>query len=192
MNELKEKFIDFKSLNHYKFEYLLENGQVISFTISQFQFPHLIGLHKLTDLPLILMFNDPNNIVVKSKFIISKIKKEKDLTENIIKRSIHFKEIEERYNFLSREAILSLSFTEVIVDFDKSKLTTKLNSKYIFFEPKNEGYLHLGIVDNGKHYSPESFFFENSNYYLKNQRIVKVKQIIIYNEKKEIILQEKI
>ena len=75
MNLLKEKFLDFKTLNQYTFKYLLVDGSVICFKITQQQFPHLIGLHKLIDIPLILKFNDKANNTVSANYIIGKIKK---------------------------------------------------------------------------------------------------------------------
>lgn len=46
-------------------------------------FPHLIGLHKLIDIPIIRQFNDKMNTVIGAKYIISRIKKEDLLTESI-------------------------------------------------------------------------------------------------------------
>ena len=75
MDLLKLKYQDFKKLNQYTFNYLLDTGKEITFRVKQYQFPHLVGLHKLTDIPLIAMFVDPTNSVVNAKYVISKIKK---------------------------------------------------------------------------------------------------------------------
>lgn len=56
MNKLLEKFLDFKKLNNYSFKYTIEDGSTIVFKISQYNFPHLIGLHKLIDIPIITQF----------------------------------------------------------------------------------------------------------------------------------------
>ena len=53
MNPLKEKYLNFKELDRYKFTYLLEDGRKVSFVVYKKHFPHLIGLHKLIDIPLI-------------------------------------------------------------------------------------------------------------------------------------------
>lgn len=53
------------------------------------------------DIPLIGQFNDVYNPTVSAKFLISKIKKESQLTESTIKNSVYFPDIEQRYNYLS-------------------------------------------------------------------------------------------
>ncbi|MBQ4057328.1 MAG: hypothetical protein IJD40_00170 [Lachnospiraceae bacterium] len=76
MNQLLEKFNEYKSIVNYKIVYELEDGNHIEFVPKQTEFPHLIGLHKLIDIPIIRQFNDRNNQTVSAKFLISKIKKE--------------------------------------------------------------------------------------------------------------------
>ena len=181
MDLLKLKYQDFKKLNRYTFNYLLDTGKEITFRVKQYQFPHLVGLHKLTDIPLIAMFVDPTNSVVNAKYVISKIKKEQ-LTEAQVRASTYFHSIQDRYNYLSSEAILSLAFNEVIVDFNKTILTTSLQSDYIFIDRKTSGCLHLGIVKDGDEYYPETFFFNNTNYYTRGQTVISIKRIRIFNE----------
>ena len=84
---------------------------------------------------------------------------------------------------------MSLSFTEVIIDFD-TIIKTNLKSSYLFFERKGSGYLHLGIVLKNSEYVPETFFEEPTDYYIKNQKILKVKELSIYNSKGELVLKE--
>lgn len=96
MNQLKEKYLDFKELDRYKFSYLLEDGRKVSFIIYKKHFPHLIGLHKLTDIPLIARFNDDNDKRVKATNILSAIREETELADEIVKSSSHFIEIENR------------------------------------------------------------------------------------------------
>ncbi len=69
-------------------EYIFEDDSVISFKLKQTDFPHLLGLHKLIDIPVIRQFNDKNNLVIGAKYINSKIKKQKLLTENMGKNEI--------------------------------------------------------------------------------------------------------
>ena len=189
MNPLKEKFLDFKTLNQYTFKYLLLDGNTICYKITQQQFPHLIGLHKLVDIPLILKFNDPTNSTVSASFILSKIKKE-ELTDADIRASRFYATIQNRYEYLSRETILSLSFNKVIVDFDNTKVATKLNSQYIFIESRDSGYLHLGIIKHNDEYYPETFFFDSTDYYSRNQKVVKIKAIQIFDERNTLQLEE--
>ena len=85
MNQLLQKFNDYKTIVNYKIRYEFEDGNNIEFVPKQTDFPHLIGLHKLVDIPIIRQFNDKNNQTVSAKFIVSKIKKEAILTDNTIK-----------------------------------------------------------------------------------------------------------
>lgn len=62
-------------LKNCRAEYLLSNGLIIDFTYKEENFIHLLGLHKLTDIQLIQLFNDKNNKVVQTKYIINRIKK---------------------------------------------------------------------------------------------------------------------
>lgn len=69
MNELLDKFNEYKSISNYRMVYEFENEDVIEF--KKTDFPHLIGLHKLKDIPIIRQFNDKNNPTVSAKFILS-------------------------------------------------------------------------------------------------------------------------
>ena len=51
MNELLEKFNEYKEISNYRIKYTLINGDVIDLKLKQTDFPHLIGLHKLIDIP---------------------------------------------------------------------------------------------------------------------------------------------
>lgn len=105
-------------------------------------------MHKLIDIPIIRQFNDRNNQTVSAKFLISKIKKEVILTENIIKSSTYFSEIEDRYNSFNKENILSLSYTDVILDFNPALIGSDLKAKYVLFEEKEQGcYNHLCVAE---------------------------------------------
>ncbi len=49
------------TLTNYQFVYEFGNGDSIRFKLKQSDFPHLIGLHKLIDIPIVRQFNDKNN-----------------------------------------------------------------------------------------------------------------------------------
>lgn len=184
MNELLKKFNEYKDISNYRIKYSLVNGDVIDFKLKQTDFPHLIGLHKLVDIPLIGKFNDISNTMVSSKFLISKIKKESQLTESIIKNSIYFPEIEQRYQNFSKEKLLTLTYTDAIVDFDASLIGSRLRGDYILFEnQKNQGYNYLSVAKDikQKRYA-ESFFYNPSDIYIRNQKIVKVDKVEIYDK----------
>ncbi|SDX06165.1 hypothetical protein SAMN05216391_1423 [Lachnospiraceae bacterium KHCPX20] len=139
MNSLYDKFLDYKQIANYRLEYELDNGLQLSVKLELSAFPHLIGLHKLTDIPIIRRFNDPNDKVVRAKYITQKIKQQKMLTENSIRSSQKFCDIEDRYNNFSKENLLSLSYTEAIVNFNPSKIGSTLKSEFILFKKRMQG-----------------------------------------------------
>ena len=141
-----------------------------------------MGLHKLVDIPIIRHFNDKNNKTVSVKYIISQIKRQSILTENIVRNSAYFQKIQQRYERFTKDNLLSISYTDVVIDFDKTIFGSRMNAKYILFENQNiQGYNHLCIAENEKKEQyAESFFYEPSDLYLKNQRKVKIKKLAIF------------
>lgn len=192
MNELLMKFNEYKSIVNYKVRYEFENGKVMEFVPKQNNFPHLIGLHKLVDIPIIRQFNDKNNQSVGAKFLISKIKQEKTLTEETVKKSVYFPDIEDRYNKFSKDNILSLSYTDMIVDFDPSQMNSRLKARYVLYEEKDPGtYNHLSIAETAKNEKYlESFFYEPSDLYLRNQTKIKIKTVKIFDNKGKLFMQD--
>lgn len=192
MNELLMKFNEYKSIVNYKVRYEFENGKVMEFVPKQNNFPHLIGLHKLVDIPIIRQFNDKNNQSVGAKFLISKIKQEKILTEETVKKSVYFPDIEDRYNKFSKDNILSLSYTDMIVDFDPSQMNSRLKARYVLYEEKDPGtYNHLSIAETAKNEKYlESFFYEPSDLYLRNQMKIKIKTVKIFDNKGKLFMQD--
>ena len=90
---LLQKYNDYMRLKNCRAEYLLSNGLIIDFTYKEENFIHLLGLHKLTDIQLIQLFNDKNNKVVQTKYIINRIKKGR-FNDNMVKSSVFYKNIE--------------------------------------------------------------------------------------------------
>jgi len=192
MNKLLEKYDEFKSIINFTIEYEFENGDILCFKLKQVDFPHLIGLHKLIDIPIIRQFNDKKNKKIGAKYIIGRIKKEDKLTDDIIRNSKYFHKIQNRYEQFSKENILTLSYTDVIVDFDSSLINSTLNAKYILFEQKNkQGYNHLCIAEdlNCNKYT-ESFFYEQSDLYIRKQRTLKIRNVKIYDNKGDLYMED--
>lgn len=191
LNQLLDKFNEYKLIVNYHMEYIFADDSVISFKLKQTDFPHLLGLHKLIDIPVIRQFNDKNNRAISAKYIISKIKRQELLTESIIRKSIYFPDIEVRFNSFSKENILTISYTDAIVDFNASLIGSNLKAKYILFEKKKQGYNHLCIAEDGndKKYA-ESFFYNSTDLYLRNQRIIKIKRIKIYDDSGKLYLED--
>lgn len=63
LNQLLDKLNEYKSIVNYRMEYIFEDDFAISFKLKQTDFPHLLGLHKRIDIPVIRQFNDKNNLV---------------------------------------------------------------------------------------------------------------------------------
>ena len=192
MNGLLEKFNEYKDISNYRIRYTLENGEKIDFKLKQTDFPHLIGLHKLIDIPIIGQFNDISNTTVSAKFLISKIKKESQLTEQIIKNSVYFSNIEKRYENFSKENILTLTYTDAIVNFNASLIGSKLLADYILFENRqSQGYNYLSVAKDAKQKRyAESFFYNPTDIYIRNQTIEKVIKVEIYDKKGNLYLEE--
>lgn len=193
LNQLLNKFNEYKSIVNYRIEYVFEDDSIVGFKLKQTDFPHLLGLHKLIDIPVIRQFNDKNNLVVGAKYINSKIKKQELLTENIVRGSTYFPNIEVRFNNFSKENILTMSYTDAIIDFNASLIASNLKAKYILFEKKKTGYNHLCIAEdsNGKKYA-ESFFYNATDLYIRNQMTIKVKCVRIYDNFGVLYLEDKL
>lgn len=191
MNLLLEKFNDYSDVTKYKFWYKLSNGTTIDFSFSSTDFPHLIGLHKLSDIPIIGRFNDKNDKIVSSKYIIGRIKKENLLTDTIIRKSMYYSSIENRYLNFSKDTILNMSYTDVIIDFNPKMIHSKLNAKYILFNKEKSLYNHLAIgQDFSKKYYIESYFTDKTDNYIKNQKIVKIIALKITDPNGKIYLED--
>ena len=70
MDNLLQKYNDYIRLKNCRAEYLLQNGITIDFIYKEETFIHLLGLHKLSDIQLIQLFNDKSNKVVKFFFLL--------------------------------------------------------------------------------------------------------------------------
>ena len=182
MNLLLEKYQDYMRLSGCTAAYELRNGVVIKVPFLETNFLHLLGIHKLTDIQIVQFWNDRSNRTVKSCDVIRAIKKE-TLTDSMLKSSIHFNLIEERYNHFSYDSLTTLSYTDAIIDFDAEKAHSIIKSDYLLFEQKGTGYNHLGIaVDNksGKRYV-ETFFYEPSAQYIHGQVVEPIVKFTIYD-----------
>lgn len=179
MSGLRNKLNDYENITDLNLHYEFDDEFVLEFSFEKNSFPHMIGLHKLIDIPLLKKFSEKK---VSANYVLSKIMNGK-LTEDKIKTSKYFYKIQNRYNKFSSENLFCLTYTNVIIDFDITKLEkSKLKkTKFILFEQDhNKGYRHLCIAFNKiTGFYPETFFYEKSDYYLKNQIIKKIKKVLI-------------
>jgi hypothetical protein len=192
MNALLEKYNDYMRLKNYTAEYLLANDAKIKVTYKEENFVHLLGLHKLTDIQLIQLFNDKTNKKVQVKYIISRIKKEK-FTDTMVQSSIFYHTIAERYENFTYDNLTTLTYTDAIINFNPTLIKSKIKSDYLLYEQKgNQKYNHLGIALDpvtGERYI-ETFFHQNTNMYIIGQQTMKIKSFTLYSPNNEIIVTD--
>lgn len=131
-------------------------------------FPHLLGLHKLTDITQLKTSHKSN--------IYSQIKKGA-ITYNSIEASAFMSNIINRIdNFYDIDLLL---FDKVIINFDPKKTPAGkscLKSDIIFTKSQNNGFIHLCLAPDAKSplYYPETFIFESTDFYMKNQNVLNI------------------
>lgn len=183
MNLLLSKLNEFRAIINYRFIYEFDTGDKLEYRLKQTDFPHLIGLHKLTDIPVIQQFKDSTKANISAKYIVSKIKKEELLTDEIVHTSGCFYKIADRYNNFTKENILTVSYTDAIIDFDPTIAGSSLKAKYILFERKaSGGYNNLCIGCSGGIGYAESFFYQPTDRYIAGQKLAAVVKVTIYDE----------
>ncbi len=192
MNQLLEKYNDYLRLIDCRATYNLVDGTYIEFMYKKDNFAHLIGLHKLIDLQPIQFWLDRTNYSVKLKTILKRIENEK-LTDQMVRNSSHFSKIETRYNNFSYDNLTTLNYTDAIIDFDSSRMNSKLQSDYILFESRDEGYNYMGIaLDQNKGYRyVESFFHNATDQYASGQTIVKIDSFQLIDASGHIIVEDR-
>ena len=192
MNDLLKKYNEYMQLKNCRAEYLLSNGMVVDFKYKEENFIHLLGLHKLVDIQLIQLFNDKNNKKVQSRYIISRIKKNK-FTDEMIKASVFYNVIEERYENFTYDNLTSLIYTDAVINFNPTLINSKIKSDFLLFEKKpDESYNHLGIAmdKTSKSRYIETFFHQSSDMYIKGQVVEKVKSFTLYASDNSIIVSD--
>lgn len=190
MDELLVKYNDYMRLVDCKAEYILENGQKIEFTYKEENFAHLIELHKLKDLQLIQFWLDKSNKKVKLETVIRRIKNS-TFTAAMVKSSVFFSDIENRYESFSYDNLTTLNYTDAVINFNPTLIKSKIKSDYVLYEQnQNKEYNHMGIAldkTNGKRYV-ETFFHEPTDIYVNGQTIVKVKSFSLYDKNNSVIV----
>lgn len=192
MNDLLQKYNDYIRLKNCRAEYLLFNGMKIDFTYKEENFIHLLGLHKLSDIQLIQLFNDKQNKKVQTKYIISRIKKG-NFTDTMVKASVFYNDIASRYESFSYDNLTTLTYTDAVIDFNPALINSKIKSNYLLFEAKTKNeYNHLGIATDLKTNSRyiETFFHQTTDMYITGQTVIKVKSFTLYTPDNQIIVTD--
>ena len=192
MNELLNKYNDYQKLVGSKLSYNLSNWQLIEVEFRNDNFLHLLGIHKLLDIGIVQQWLDKSNYKVKNKDVIRLIKSER-FNDLMIRSSIFFNSIQDRYNSFSYQSLTTLSYTDAIINFNPTLVNSKLLSDYILFEKdKNNEYNHMAIafdsIANQRYL--ESFFHETSDSYISGQVVVKINNYKLYDKDGNIIFED--
>jgi len=191
MNPLLDKYQEYMKLCGCVASYELKNGTILQVPFLEENFPHLIGLHKLTDIQLIQFWLDKNNKTIKLPDITKAIKNEV-LTESMLKKSNHFTSIASRYEYFSYNNLTTLSYSDAVINFEPTKAHSQIKSDYLLFEQKENGFNHLGIANDkikGRRYI-ETFFHETSDQYIKGQTIEPIVKFTITDRNNKIIVSD--
>jgi len=110
-----------------------------------------------------------------------------------VRASSFFSEIAGRYESFTYDNLTTITYTDAVVDFVPSRISSKLKSDYLLFEENGKGeYNHLGIAldpANGKRYI-ETFFHQASDNYIIGQKVIKVSGFTLYNPENQIIVRD--
>lgn len=166
MDELKRCEQVFTQMLDKDYILTLETGEVLHIFFKKEHFQHLLGLHKLKDVP-------EAQAKPGQKQLIYKRIQRGQLTMNMVQKSKYYHKIKDRIQMFPM--IESVFFKKVVVDFNPALLEScKLNAEYILYMQYGTGYLHLAIGHNVSGIHPESFIFEPTNYYLSGQTLLDV------------------
>lgn len=111
----------------------------------------------------------------------------------MVKASVFYTDIAERYENFSYENLTTLTYTDAIINFNPILIKSKIKSDYLLFEEKaNKEYNHLGIALDtltGNRYI-ETFFHQPTDMYMVGQTVVKIKSFTLYSPDNKIIVTD--
>ena len=189
MNDLLIKYNEYSRLIGYEITYRLSNGDDICFQYRIENFLHLLGLHKLDDIKIIQLWLDKSNRAVKMKDVLRRIKKEKLCHSHIIS-SIKFPIIRDWYEEFTYSNLVSLMYTDAVINFNPTKIHSSLKSDYILFKELNSNsYNCLGIAyDYNRQFRyVETFFNDKYGNYIKNQTVVQIISMTVKDKDGKVI-----
>lgn len=180
MEDIKECAELYETLLNKDYIFTLEQGIQFKLFFKKSNFHHLLGLSKLTDVENLSLNRNTAEDIYK------KILKG-DITSRMIENSSFYHKIKNRIvNFQNILDLLNIEKCKIIIDFDKSLLdkTNLVNTVYILYRHKNDGYVHLTLGDKGEGIYPETFFCENSKRYTSGQTLLDIVDIKILDRRK--------
>ena len=168
----------YNNLLNKRYYITLENGIKFEFYFTKQGFAHLLGIHKLKDIPQLRNISSEK---IFKDILAGKLK------HNTLKISNYYNKISDRVEHF--EQILDMlditKSNKIIINFNKELVSdTKLdNTKFIFYKNESVGYSMLTIGKKSKQYYPETFFYEDSNRYINEQILLDIVDISVKNLK---------
>ena len=177
MDILQQSVATYEYLMTKKYIIHLENNNIIELDFKKYYFPHLIGLHYLTDRDEVQLRDTNNASKIYQNIINGRV------TYKSISGSEYIEKIYDRIALFPKcKELLESNILNLIIDFDKSKAPNcTLKAKYMVYDHHLNGYIHLclGYNEDKQTYYPVSFIFEPSNYYINEQNLLECRIEVI-------------
>ena len=180
MDVLQETIAVYERLRKKRYRIIVETGEDFTFVFQPANYHHLAGFQHLTD------FRNISSPKSKDRFYGS-VKRQQLQTE-YIQRSSSYHEIEERlHTFGYLEDILAEGEEKIIVEYDRSKLSSEIEAKYYLYKrvgsvfEGNVKYHILFIGSMNERFFPATYIVEHSNIYMRGQNLHDCR--IIHEEK---------
>ncbi|WP_418557427.1 PBECR4 domain-containing protein [Hominenteromicrobium sp.] len=180
MDILQETVAVYERLRKKRYRIIVDTGEDFTFTFQPANYHHLAGFQHLTD------FRNISSPKSKDRFYGS-VKRQQLQTE-YIQRSSSYHEIEERlHTFGYLEDILAEGEEKIIVEYDRSKLSSEIEAKYYLYKrvgsvfEGNVKYHILFIGSMNERFFPATYIVEHSNIYMRDQNLHDCR--IIHEEK---------
>ena len=180
MDILQETVAVYERLRKKRYRIIVDTGEDFTFTFQPANYHHLAGFQHLTD------FQNISSPKSKDRFYGS-VKRQQLQTE-YIQRSSSYHEIEERlHTFGCLEDILAEGEEKIIVEYDRSKLSSEIEAKYYLYKrvgsvfEGNVKYHILFIGSMNERFFPATYIVEHSNIYMRDQNLHDCR--IIHEEK---------
>lgn len=165
---------EYEKLRDKQYIYSLENGTSFTLIFENKRFAHLLGLHKIIDVPQLKKLAD-------KKYSANKVFKEIKsgvISDDDIFNSCYFSEIENRYHYFHK--IEDLIFEKAIIDFDRTKLYTKIKADILLYTIVDGLYIHLCLVRDKKNFLvPMTFIVHPTDLYVKGQDEINITNLYI-------------
>ncbi|MGL4335832.1 MAG: PBECR4 domain-containing protein [Turicibacter sp.] len=176
MGILKETIDSYDLLCKNDYIYHLSDGRELKIIFKKENFPHLLGLHKLLDIEILRKHSQK---IISANSVYRDLKRGL-LTYTDVSNSVHFYEIENRFMYINE--LDSLLFDRIVLDFDKTKIATKITATILLYRKIDHKYVHLALVKavDGS-YVPQTLLVQGNRYYVDNQKELIITKLTIKN-----------